>query len=196
MQQGCGEGSSPETRKDMKKLHIAASVAALGIMGAAVAQTDNYTPSDFTLRGGIVFPINNGLRDSSNLFGGVGLDYCFPRQAVRLGQDSETYFSGDWFFRGTSGGKGNVFPLAINQRWYSKVQGTKLDRYGRTYFSLGIGAAIIDVSHASGTEILGRGAIGVEFGQHMIAEAVLTISGQTRQDVSANAVGIYLGYRF
>src|SRR6201999_1282616 len=97
-------------------------------------------------------------------------------QTFRFGKDSETYLSADWFFRSSSGERGNVFPLALNQRWYSNVRGTKLSNYGRTYFSLGVGAAIIDVRHASATEFLGRGAIGVEFGPHVIAEAVLTIS--------------------
>lgn len=179
----------------MKKLHIAASVAALGIMGAAVAQNNN-APSDFSLRAGIVFPFNSGMSDASTIWGGAGLDYFFPTQTLHFGKNSETFFSADWFWRGTSGTRGNVFPLAINQRWYSNVSGTNLSYYGRTYFSVGIGAAIIDVNHASATELLGRASVGVEFNMHVFAEAVLTVSGQSRQDVSANAVGVYLGYRF
>jgi len=180
----------------MKTMKIAASIAALGTLGAAFAQNNNALSSDVTLRAGIVLPLNSAMRDASNLWGGVGLDYRFPSQAFHFGRNSETYLSADWFFRSTSGSHGNVFPVAINQRFYTGVPGTNLSSYGRTYVSVGLGAAFIDVGGGSQAEFMGRGAFGIEFGPHVVAEAVLTLSGQTRRDASANALGIYLGYRF
>ncbi len=179
----------------MNKLKIAASVAALGIMGAALAQNNNAFSSDVTLRAGGIFPLNGGMRAASNFWGGVGVDYRFPTQSFHIGNNSETYLSADWFFRGSNGTGGNVFPVAINQRFFTNVKGTNLEHYGRTYVSIGLGAAFIDIN-GSQTEFMGRGALGVEFGPHVIAEAVLTLSGTTRNNASANALGVYLGYRF
>lgn len=179
----------------MKKLHIAASIAALGILGAASAQNNN-APSDFALRAGIVFPIDNNLRSASNLWYGVGVDYVFPNQVIRLGKDSETYVSVDWFGRSTSGQRGNVFPLALNQRFFTSVKSGGLEKYGRTYVTVGAGAAIIDVNGSSATKWLFRGGMGVELSHHLSAEAILTISDKTAANVRANAVGVYFGYRF
>lgn len=179
-------------RKDMKKLHLAAFAAALGFVGVASAQPIDAAPSNLTFRGGVVFPLDDNLREASDLFFGVGIDYLFPNQIIRAG-NSETYFSVDWFVKGTSGARGNVFPLAINQRFYSDVSG--ISRYGRTYFTLGLGAAVIDVNR-SATRFLVRGGVGVELGPNVVAEAIATFSDKTRDNVRANALGVYVGYRF
>lgn len=177
----------------MRKIFITSALAALAVIGSAqVTGQIDATPSNLTIRGGIVFPLDDRLRDSSDFFGGFGLDYDFPRQLIR---GSTTYASADWFFKGTSGQKGNVFPLALNQRFYGRTV-SGIEQYGAPYFFVGVGLAIIDVTSAADSRLLLRGGLGVELGPNIIAEATLTLTDKTKQNVRANAIGVYIGYRF
>jgi hypothetical protein len=180
----------------MNKKFLTAAVAALGIVGVSVAQSSttqiDATPSNLTFRLGVVFPLDDNLRENSDLYGGLGVDYTFPTQLIK---GSTTYASLDWFFKGSNGRNGNVFPIAINQRFYSKT-GNSFYPDGRSYFFIGGGVAIIDVSNRSDTKFMIRGGVGTELGPNIIAEAAATFSDRSKVDVRANAIGIYIGYRF
>lgn len=180
----------------MNKTFITTAVAALGIVGVACAQSSttqiDATPSYLTLRGGLVFPLDDNLRENSDLYGALGLDYEFPTQLIK---GSTTFASVDWWFKGSNGGNGNVFPLTITQHFYTG-KGNSYYREGRSYFFVGGGIAIIDVANKSSSKFCLRGGVGTELGPNIIAEASLTLSDRSKTDVRANAVGVYIGYRF
>jgi len=180
----------------MNKKFFTAAVAALGIVGAASAQSSSTqidaTPSNLTIRGGVVFPLDSELRKASDLFAGLGLDYEFPTQLIK---GSTTFASVDWWLKASNGTNGNVFPLTVTQRFYSG-KGNNYYKEGRSYFFVGGGIAIIDVEHKSSSKFCFRGGIGTELGPNIIAEASLTLSDRSKTDVRANAVGVYIGYRF
>jgi hypothetical protein len=179
----------------MSMKFMAAALAAVGIVGGAMAQQDtkiDATPSYLTFRGGLLFPLDDNLRESSDLFGGIGIDYEFPTQLIR---GSLTYASIDWWFRTSNGDNGNVFPIAINQRFYSKG-GSQFYDEGRSYFFVGAGVAIIDVAGKSTGKWMIRGGVGMEIGPNVIAEGVITFSDESSTKVRANGIGVYLGYKF
>lgn len=171
---------------------LAAGVAALGMV--AVAAADDVKATDITVRAGVVFPWDSNLRSVSDLFFGAGVDYTFPTQLLRI-KNSESYFSVDWFGRSTNGRKGNVFPIALNQKFYSSGISGSLNKLGRTYFTIGLGGAVVDVG-VSQVKFLIRGGLGVELGPNIIAEAIATYTEKTRSGVRGNGLGVYLGYRF
>lgn len=180
----------------MTKKFMAMALATIGIVGGAFAQSDDTridaTPSYLTLRGGIVFPLDDNLRESSDLFFGIGLDYEFQTQLIR---GSTTFFSADWWLRTSNGDNGNVFPLAINQKFYTKRE-SRYYEGGRTYFFVGAGVAVIDVAGSSSAKWMIRGGVGMEIGPNLIAEAVGTYSDESSTKVRAAGVGVYVGYRF
>jgi hypothetical protein len=180
----------------MNKKLMAMALAAIGIVGGAFAQSSDTridaTPSYLTFRGGILFPLDDNLRESSDLFGALGVDYEFPTQLIR---GSTTYASLEWWFRTSNGDNGNVFPLAVNQRWYSK-SGNGWYPEGRNYFFIGAGVAIIDVAGKSSGKWMLRGGVGTEIGPNIIAEAVLNFSDESSTKVRANGVGLFVGYKF
>lgn len=180
----------------MSKKFMAMALAAIGIVGGAFAQGSDTridaTPSYLTFRGGIVFPLDDNLRESSDLFGGLGVDYEFPSQLIK---GSLTYASLDWWFRTSNGDNGNVFPIAINQRFYGK-SGNSMYPDGRSYFFVGLGVAIIDVAGKSSGKWMVRGGVGTEIGPNIIAEAIATFSDESSTKVRANGIGLYLGYKF
>ena len=179
-------------KENMNKKFMALALAAIGITSVAGAQAIDATPSYLTFRGGILFPMDSNLRESSDLFGAVGADYEFPKQLIR---GSTTFASVDWWFRTSNGDNGNVFPLAINQRFYSKG-GNGMYADGRNYFFVGAGVAIIDVAGKSSGKWMLRGGVGTEIGPNVIAEAVATFSDESSTKVRANGIAVYLGYRF
>ena len=180
----------------MSMKFMAVALAAVGIVGGAMAQSDSTridaTPSFLTFRGGLVFPLDNNLREASDLFAGLGVDYEFPTQLIR---GSTTYFSADWWLNTSTGDNGNVFPLAVNQRFYGKG-GNRFYEEGRNYFFVGLGVAIIDVGGKSSGKWMIRGGVGTEIGPNIIAEGVVTFSDESSTGVRANGIGVYLGYRF
>lgn len=180
----------------MTKKLIALVLATMGIIGGAFAQSDDSridaTPSYLTFRGGLLFPLDDNLRESSDLFGGVGIDYEFPTQMIR---GFTTYFSADWWFRTSNGDNGNVFPLAINLRKYTSKQSPYFEG-GRFYFFGGIGAAIIDVAGKSSAKWMLRGGVGTEIGPNLIAEGSLTWSDESDTKVRAFGLGVHIGYKF
>lgn len=173
----------------MRNLTAVAVVAALGIAGAASAQqtrTLNLTPSGLSVRGGVVFPLDSNLRDVSNSLIGLGVDYQLPTPLIKGG---ETYLAFDYFAKKIAGEGGRVWPVTINQRVYANNNGGR-----RTYYFLGAGVAFIDVNKAQ-TVLALRGGFGTELSDRIFAEVAGTVS-EKGKDTSANAVGLYLGYRF
>ncbi len=165
-------------------------VATSGVAGAQYNQTKlDVKPAGVTFRGGAVLPVDNKLRDVSNLFIGLGAEYMFTHQFL---SNSETYLSIDWFGKSSSGEKGNLFPVCLNQRFY-----TGSSRYGtgRSYYFVGAGVTFIDVGNS--TDKLGvRGGVGTEIGPSVILEVAGYLSGKDSDGVSGTAVGAYIGYRF
>ena len=90
-----------------------------------------------------------------------------------------------------NGDKGNMFPIILNQRWYT---GGDYESANRTYFFVGAGVAIIDVVNTN-TVIAGRTGLGAEFGEHIFGEVTLVYSDASA-GARASSVGLYLGYRF
>jgi hypothetical protein len=180
----------------MSKKFMAMALAAIGIVGGAFAQSSDTridaTPSYLTVRGGILFPLDDNLREASDLFGAVGLDYEFPTQLIK---GSTTFASVDWWFRTSNGDNGNVFPIAISQRFYSK-SGNSMYGEGKSYFFIGAGVAIIDVAGKSSGKWMLRGGVGTEIGPNIIAEAVATFSDESSTKVRANGIALFVGYKF
>ncbi len=168
----------------MKKIAL---LAALGIASVSQAQV-NYleNPNNMALRLGYVYPVDDVLRGVGTSYFGLGADFWVD---FNIFKGAETTLSLDWMASKFDGSGGNVYMLALNQRWYmgdSPVQ--------RSYFFAGLGVASVDVTTAKG--VLGvRGGYGKEFGDHIFGEIIVTYT-----DASAGArgttAGFYLGYRF
>ena len=172
----------------MRIYNVAAVLAALGIAGAASAQTKtlDLAPVGISIRGGVVLPLDSTLENLGNSLIGLGLEYQLPTSYLKKG---ETFLALDYFAAQIGGGKGAVFPLSINQRWYQDEEAAR-----RTYYFVGIGATFIDVTSA-GTAIGVRGGFGTELGDRIFAEVAGYVSDKVG-GARGNAVGLYLGYRF
>lgn len=164
-------------------------LAALGSAAFGSAQTVG-TPTNLAFRLGYAYPIDNETRDLVRNFIGVGADYFFTRSLLSGG---ETTISFDWLGKSGSGSKGNIFPICINQRWYGN-NGMDMEAGHRSYFQLGAGVAIVDVTSTK-TVLAGRAGYGVEFGEHIFGELNLVFSDDAH-GARATSVGAYLGYRF
>ena len=164
------------------------ALAALSAASFASAQ-QIATPTNLALRLGAAYPIDNTTRDNIRSFIGVGFDYFFQNSLLPGG---ETYVSGDWLGKTSSGDKGNIFPFMINQRWYNK--GAELDYGRKSYFFLGAGIAVVDVTSTK-TVLAGRAGYGMEFGEHIFGELTFVISDDAH-GARANSIGGYIGYRF
>jgi hypothetical protein len=160
-------------------------LAALGASAFATAQIEE--PTNLSLRLGWAYPIDNATRDATRNLIGVGADYYFQRSLLGNG---ETTLSVDWLGKSGSGAKGNIFPIMLNQRWYNNVS----DEMRRTYFFLGAGVAIVDVT-STDTVLAGRAGFGIELSEHLFGEATL-IHSDAAGGARATSVGFYIGYRF
>ncbi len=173
-------------------LSLAACAATLGLSAGAFAQfggthTLDATPNQFNIRGGIILPIDNSLRDLNNAWIGVGLDYRFEKSLLKLG---ETYLSIDWIGQSSSGTDFNVFPVMLNQRFWG--EGTP---GARTYTFLGLGVVFFDAGPADSVYAV-RGGVGKELNNMVFVEGALTLSGKDDNGRVANNLGFYVGYRF
>ncbi|MGV3617843.1 MAG: hypothetical protein ACO1SV_21165 [Fimbriimonas sp.] len=172
----------------MRIFTATAVIAALGIAGAASAQTStiDLTPVGISVRGGVVLPLDSTLENLGTSLLGLGIEYTLPTSYLRTG---ETFLALDYFAPRFAGDKGSVFPLTINQRWYNDVDAAR-----RTYYFLGLGATFIDIVN-SDVAIGVRGGFGTELGDRIFAEVAGYLSDK-KGGARANAVGLYLGYRF
>ena len=169
----------------MKRLLV---IAAFVLSAFASAQQEFGQPVNLAFRGGFVYSLDNFTRAKIGNLIGVGVEFFLDRSLLEGG---ETTLSLDWLGRGLNGDKGNLFPIMLNQRWYT---GGDYESANRTYFFVGAGVAIIDVV-STGTVIAGRAGLGAEFGEHIFGEVTLVYSDAVR-GARATSVGLYLGYRF
>jgi hypothetical protein len=171
----------------MKMFKAVAAVAALGVCAVASAQKLDTTPTGISVKAGVSISMDSTLSDSmgSSLIS-LGVEY----QLGNLFKSGETYLSLDYLTKSIAGSKGSIIPITVNQRWYMKKNGTER----RTYGFLGLGIAVVDVVQ-SGTALCFRGGLGVELGAATFAEVAVTLSEATN-NVKANTVGLYFGYRF
>ena len=170
----------------MKRLLV---LAALGAAAFASADQGMGTPVNLSFRVGFVYPLDDFTRDITGNLIGVGADYFLDRSLLQSG--GETTLSFDWMGKGANGDRGNMFPIMLNQRWYSSGN---YEDANRRYYFIGVGVAIIDVVHTNSVAAARLG-IGSEFGQHMFGEIIGVWSGES-SGARATSVGAYLGYRF
>jgi len=169
----------------MKRLLV---IAAIATSAFATAQEGFGTPVNLSFRAGFVYSLDNFTRDITGNLIGVGAEFYLERS---LFEGGETTLSADWMGKGANGDKGNMFPIMLNQRWYTSGD---YQSANRTYYYIGAGIAIIDIV-STNTVAAARFGLGSEFGEHMFGEATLVYSDAS-SGARASSVGIYLGYRF
>jgi len=175
----------------MRNHHLVAIAALVGVCSSAFAQNESNIldayPYGISIRGGIAFPFDTNYSDKANSLIALGGDYTLKRSLVHGG---ESFISLDYLVKDFQGGRGTVFPLAINQKWFTGHVGES----GRSYYFLGAGVSFVDYG-SSNTVVSGRAGIGAELGEKIFIEATLFF-GDRAQSIRPNAVGAYLGYRF
>lgn len=171
-------------------LMAAAVAAAFSLSTTAHAQYNNtlgdVTPTNVSVRAGVVYAADRTMRQFSNFWMGAGVDYNLPKYF----KDSDLYLSLDWLTHTTNGGNENVFPLCLNVRFPLSHQ---VNNHS-TYAFLGAGA-FFDNVYASQSVIGARGGLGVNLGPNIFAEATVYLSSGD-QSYHTSGVGVYLGYRF
>lgn len=168
----------------MKRLLVLAALGAAAFSNAQPIEP----PTNVAFRLGAAFVWDDNARDVTDTMIGVGFDYFLPRGLFPTG---ETYISIDWLGRSVDGGKGNIFPVALNHKFYM-TQGDF--EWQRTYFFAGIGPTFMDLARAD-TVIGIRGGVGRYFGPNLFGEVTATLSEES-QGMRANTIGVYIGYRF
>lgn len=178
-----------------KSLVLGLAGVALGTSALASAQGNNFNNTYVTVRAGFLVPIDTNLKDVSNSFFGVGADLTFSNAYIRGG---ETFLSLDFLGKTKGGGRFNVFPICLNERFYlnNGGSGPAAQLNNRTYAFIGAGAFLFDMDPTT-WRFGGRGGLGVELGHNLKAEAAVYLSaGTSGTNIHANMVGLYLGYNF
>lgn len=168
----------------MKQLTLLAAIGLGAISSAQVNFLEE--PSNISFRLGYVYPIDNVMRNIAPSYIGVGID--FPVD-FRLTKDADTVLSLDWLGKSGSGAKGNAFPILLNQRFYTGMDGEK-----RSYFQAGVGVAIVDLTSTK-TVLAARVGYGMELGEKLFGEINFNYS-DSANGARATALGFYIGYRF
>ena len=171
-------------------LTIAAASLCVATASTAFGQTqdpDALVPVNVSVRAGIGLPIDNDLRRISSTFFALGVEYQIDHSLLRSG---ETYFALD-FFKGNRTDNGYIIPFTIDQRFFTR----QLTGGRRTYFFLGAGIGFLKGDENWTQTFIGRGGVGADLGERIYVEGALTV-GDKRRDVSANNIGLYVGYRF
>lgn len=141
------------------------------------------------IRGGLFLPTEGILKDKASQWLGVGFDIHVASDFLR---DSDTVLSADYLSHAFGGSKGSVFPLTINQFFYSPMA---LNRF---YWGIGAGATVADVDGPSKTVFGLKGTVGVELEREWFVEASYFWSDEFDEatDGRVNGVAFYVGYRF
>lgn len=173
----------------MKK--IAFALAAVGICGISNAQvvgsTTDLSLSGFSVKGGVVFPLDSDFRDFAKSLTSIGVEYRLPTSFVPGG---ETSLSADFWLKSFNGGKGSVTALLINQKFFMKVpEGGR-----KTYLVGGLGFSIVDIN-SSNTVFTLKGGAGIDLSDNVFVEGALFLS-EKGQDSRINSLGLFIGYRF
>jgi hypothetical protein len=162
-------------------------LVALAVVGAVSAHADDTYPYNFSIRLGVVFPVENSYSNISDSFAGVGLEYAFEKSFVAGG---ESYLSLDYQGKDFGKSKGSVMPLLLNQKWFVGNQEFGL----RSYYFVGVGAAFVDYNGSDAT-IAARLGVGKEFNRNFFGELSLMLADQA-SGVRPNSVNAYVGWRF
>jgi hypothetical protein len=171
-----------------KAIFGTAALLMVSAMASAQGEHVDFTPHGVTLRAGLVVPIDTTLRDVSNFFGGVGIDYTLDKTF----RSNETYISFDGSFKDFSSDKDSFYPIAINERIRGARKSTAVG-VGDTYTFFGVGGVL---SRQDSVKFFGRGGVGVELSPTTVVEVAGTLSAKNSAGESFNTVAIYLGYRF
>jgi len=177
----------------MRKILIA--IAALAVGAIASAQYQDTTPDlgqsavGFSFRVGVYWPADNAMRDISNTFSDVGMEYELEKSLLSTGR---TYISGDWISNKFVGGE-HVANLTLNQRIYTRNQ--RFSAGGTPYFFLGGGVEFIHVNHIDTTTWCVRGGIGAEFKGNYFIEFGGYLSPK-KDGINPSGIAGSIGYRF
>jgi hypothetical protein len=176
------------------------SFLATAVLGATVLSASSFAqvtstavdayPYNMSIKGGVFFPLDDNLRSVDNLFGMLGAEYVFPTQLIR---GSETFAEFDWIFHTTASSSVNVFPLTLNQRFWSQP-GKGLFGTGRTYFFVGAGVTWIEPKGQA--KLTFHGGLGAELGARTFIETSLYIGEQDSNLLRNSGIGVNVGYRF
>ncbi|MBX3118323.1 MAG: hypothetical protein KF784_04600 [Fimbriimonadaceae bacterium] len=169
----------------MKRVMLLAALAAtIGTSAAASAQKlGDVTPYNFAFRIGLVYPVNDNLRDINDNFILLGADYTFTSQYLK---NSDTFLSIDYIAKALNGDQGSYWPILINQRFY-----------GQDGMYWMVGAGIVNADFTRTDTVFGaRVGVGKNLGPNIFAEASFFWSDKIRGDLHANSIGFSLGYRF
>lgn len=172
---------------------MAASLSAIAT--AQNSETFDPTPSNVTIRLGGGFAIEGSLSDYSSSFFGGGLDFGIGKGFFA---NSETFVSLDALWASRKSTNASFFPFAINQRFYADGHGSDHGKYTdqhRAYGFLGLGATYYEIGGAD-TKLSLRGGFGVDINENFVFETTAFLAQRSKNDVSANAVAFYIGYRF
>lgn len=170
---------------------------AMGLTAVAHAQsqqTYDPTPTNLVIRVGGGFALDSNLKDYSSTFFGGGLDFGFGKG---LFPNAETYFSADALWGSRKSTNDSFFPFAVNQRFYlnNQVNASNANGDKRAYGFFGLGGTYYQVGGADLRPSL-RGGFGLDLTENIIFEATAFFSAKSKNDVNANILGLYLGYRF
>ena len=187
-----GSFASAQTATTTSTKLLAAPIALNTSLQGSTA-TENTMPDYFTLRAGLAFPIDSSLSHASTIFVGAGVDFTFSNQFFK---NAETYISVDWLGRTHGNARFNIFPLALNERFYFQPGAT--GKYGApagaAYAFIGLGGTIYDFSNST-FRFSGRVGLGTQFTQNWLAEATLYVA-EPVNGVHADAIAAYIGYKF
>ncbi len=177
-----------------KTLFIAVTVGAIllgsSAMGQVTRDTDYY-PYGFSVKGGLFLPFDNDLSDVDTIWGSLGVEYSLGSNLFR---GSETFLTADWMFR-TTNSSINVFPLAINQRFWGGPGSSLFGGQGRSFFSVGVGTVFVEHPKAQGRWMV-RGSVGTTLGERTFLEGTVFISDTTQDHITASGATFTVGYRF
>lgn len=166
-------------------LAICGATAVIAAAAIPASAQNALNEGQFSARIGLFLPFESALRNPADIWFAAGGDYELNRG---LFPNAATVFSVDWYSQ-NGGARGNVFPLIISQRFYS--QGVER----RTYFQVGLGAAIIDQNN-SDTVFALRGGVGMDFNDRFFWEANFLWTGDPSGGTSATGAAGFLGVRF
>lgn len=176
----------------MKKT-FAISSAMLVLSSFAAAQNGglgDITPYGWSIRGGIVLPLDANLRSFSKDFTGIGVDYPLQYSIIK---GATTFVSIDWITKSFKGNRDQIFPINLNVKFNV---GNGEDGGAKLYAFAGVGATIFNIS-TSKVVLGGRVGLGADLNQNFFFEGSLFFSDRLdNASVKNTTVGFYLGYRF
>jgi len=179
-------------KRSIKVIAVLA-LAAGSVVAFGQTTTDSLVPSGVTIRIGGGFGVDESLNSYASGYYGAGLDFGFGRGLL---PGAETYYSVDMLWGARESFNQSVIPLLIDQRFYTDKGGGD-NSFGQTrlYFNLGLGATYYNIG-GSDIKPSGKLGVGLEFTQTIIGEADLYLAQRSKDDVTANLLGFYVGYKF